>query len=90
MQLNITRSHREPVPAIQLHERRKDRHQHHQDKNDFGQLVHWSTGKLQLPREIARTISLGNWGDYSIQFLIYKVLGQIVAFSSGSKILVNH
>jgi hypothetical protein len=52
--------------------------------------VHWSTEKLQLPREIARTISLGNWGDYSIQFQVYKVSGQIVAFPSGRKILVNH
>ena len=79
MQLNIARGHREPVPAIQLHERRKDRHQHYQDKNDFGQLVHWSTEELQLPREIARTISLGNWGEYNIQFLMYKVLRKIWA-----------
>jgi hypothetical protein len=34
--------------------------------------------------------SLGNWGEYNIQFLVYKVLGQVVAFPSGCKIHVNH
>jgi hypothetical protein len=74
MQFNVARGHRKAVPTIQLHERRKYRHQHNQDKYDFGQLIHCFSLKQQLPSEIARTTSLGNWGEYSIQFLIYKVL----------------
>jgi hypothetical protein len=56
----------------------------------LGSLCMGQTEKLQLPREIARTISLGNWGEYNIQFLVYKVLGQIVAFLCWREIPVSH
>lgn len=40
MQFKVAAAHREPVPAIELHEWRKHHHEHDQDQHDLGQLVH--------------------------------------------------